>query len=101
MPQNFQVLRQKLSPEARARVDKKKAAALRSMPLAEIRKAQQLTQKDLAEKLHIEQPAISKIESRSDLCVSTLRQYIEGMGGVLEVRADFPGGSFNINIGWK
>lgn len=101
MPKNFQVLRQKLSPEARARVDNKVAAALRSMPLAEIRKAQQLTQTSLAEKLHVEQAAISKIESRSDLYLSTLRQYIEGMGGHLELRADFPSGSVNIEIGGR
>jgi hypothetical protein len=55
MPTNFKELRQKLSPEARARVEKRAAVALRSMPLAQIRNAQQLTQTSLAEEPHVEQ----------------------------------------------
>jgi hypothetical protein len=55
MPTNFKELRQKLSPEARARVEKRAAVALRSMPLAEIRGAQELSQTSLVEEPHAEQ----------------------------------------------
>lgn len=99
MAKNFKELRNQLSPAARQRVDKRVTAAMRTMPLADIRKARELTQAALAEKLKVEQGAISKIESRNDLYLSTLRDYIEGMGGNLELRADFPNGSINIEIG--
>jgi hypothetical protein len=96
---NFKELRNNLSPAARKRVEKRVSAAMKLMPLAQIRKARKLTQVALAERLNVEQAAISKIESRSDLYLSTLREYIQGMGGNLELRADFPDGSINIAIG--
>ncbi len=99
MPTNFRELRSKLSPAARERVDKRVAKAMQTMPLAQIRKAREMTQVALAEKLQVEQAAISKLENRTDLYLSTLREYIEGMGGKLELRADFPDASINIAIG--
>ena len=60
------------------------------MTLAELRKAQQLTQKDLAEKLHINQENISRIEKRSDMMLSTLRHHVEAMGGELSITVQFP-----------
>ncbi len=59
--------------------------------LQEIRKAQRRSQAKVAKKLHINQAAVSKIESRTDMYVSTLRSYIEAMGGKLEITAQFPG----------
>lgn len=51
-----------------------------------------LTQTRLAELLKINQGAISKLEKRSDMYLSTLRSYVEAMGGHLDVRAVFPTG---------
>jgi hypothetical protein len=42
--------------------------------------------------LHIDQASISKIESRSDMLLSTLRSYVEAMGGSLRLVAEFPDG---------
>ena len=59
--------------------------------LREIRKAQHRSQAKVAKTLQINQAAVSKIESRTDMYVSTLRSYIEAMGGKLEIIAQFPG----------
>jgi len=56
-----------------------------------------LTQEQLAEALHVRQAAISKVERRSDMYISTLRKIIEAMGGELEIRAVLPCGIVRIN----
>ncbi|MBI2421499.1 MAG: XRE family transcriptional regulator [Candidatus Hydrogenedentes bacterium] len=60
------------------------------MTLAELRKAQQLTQKELAEKLQVNQENISRLEKRSDMMLSTLRHHVEAMGGELSITVQFP-----------
>jgi DNA-binding XRE family transcriptional regulator len=60
------------------------------MALQELRKAMKFTQKDIAKKLKMDQGNISKLESRTDLMLSTLRRYIESMGGSLKLIAEFP-----------
>ncbi len=60
------------------------------MMLRNLRKARDLTQERLAELLSIGQGGISRLEKRSDLLLSTLRSYIEAMGGSLELVATFP-----------
>jgi hypothetical protein len=42
--------------------------------------------------LGVSQAAISKLERRADMCVTTLRKFIEAMGGRLEMRAVFLSG---------
>ena len=69
---------------------------LAEMALSELRKARGLSQKELAEALHVQQPSIAKIEKRTDMYISTLRAHIEAMGGELEVIARFPEGSVRI-----
>jgi predicted transcriptional regulator len=56
-----------------------------------------MAQKMLAEVLRIQQPAIAKLEKRTDMYISTLRSHIEAMGGQLEVVARFPDGAVRIN----
>lgn len=58
--------------------------------LSQIRKEKGVLQTELAESLGVKQAEISKIESRNDLYVSTLRTYVEALGGQLELRARFP-----------
>jgi DNA-binding XRE family transcriptional regulator len=58
--------------------------------LKDLRQAMQKTQVDLAAALHIGQDSISRLEKRSDMLLSTLRGYIEAMGGKLEIVARFP-----------
>jgi ribosome-binding protein aMBF1 (putative translation factor) len=58
--------------------------------LRQIRDARERSQVEMAEKLHIKQAAVSKLERRTDMYLSTLRSYIEAMGGQLEIVARFP-----------
>lgn len=87
-------LRSKLKklPAARRKKINKRAKELiaEEMTLRDLRKALELTQADLSEKLHMKQEAISRLERRSDLLLSTLISYIEAMGGELNITAKFP-----------
>jgi transcriptional regulator with XRE-family HTH domain len=60
------------------------------MTLRDLRKAHELTQERIAEALHISQDGVSRIEKRSDFLLSTLRSYIEAMGGKLRLVVEFP-----------
>jgi transcriptional regulator with XRE-family HTH domain len=66
------------------------------MPLEQIRNARRLTQVQLAEAMHIDQARVSRLERRTDMYVSTLANFIEAMGGRLEIRAVFPDGEIKI-----
>ena len=70
---------------------------LEEMPLQELRQARALSQEQLARTLGIKQASVSKLERRTDMYIQTLRNYIEAMGGQLEVIASFPGGKVKIN----
>ncbi|MFL6208751.1 MAG: XRE family transcriptional regulator [Pyrinomonadaceae bacterium] len=82
---------------SRARVEHKAETLIAEMPLNELRVARKMTQEKLAEELNVKQAAVSKLERRADMYVSTLREYIEAMGGELEITARFPEGSVHIN----
>lgn len=73
------------------------AKMLAEMPLQELRQARELSQNTLARLLGVTQPEISKIEKRTDMYLSTIRDYIEAMGGTLEVLASFPEGTVRIS----
>ncbi len=97
MAKNFRELQAKMSPEARARSQAKAEQMGQEMALDELREALKLTQESLAKSLHVRQAAISKVERRADMLISTLRKIIEAMGGELEIRAILPGGVVRIN----
>lgn len=67
-----------------------------SLALAELRKARRLSQEALAERLGTRQASISKLERRADMNVSTLRAYVEALGGALEITARFPDGEVTV-----
>lgn len=60
------------------------------LTLRDLRKAHELTQERMAEALQISQDGVSRIEKRSDFLLSTLRSYVEAMGGKLRLVAEFP-----------
>ncbi|HBZ94774.1 MULTISPECIES: XRE family transcriptional regulator [unclassified Pseudomonas] len=97
MAKKFAELRAKMAPEAQARVEAKAQELLAEMLLNELRQARGLSQKVLAEVLHVQQPSIAKMEKRTDMYISTLRSHIEAMGGQLDVIARFPDGSVKIS----
>lgn len=84
-------IRGELTPERQARVSALKKQFEQEMLLEEVRRALQLTQEDMAKRLHTSQAYISKMEKRTDMLLSTLSNYLHGMGGHLEIRARFPG----------
>jgi hypothetical protein len=59
--------------------------------------ARAMTQEELGRKLGLKQAAISRMERRTDVYVSTLSKFVEGMGGRLEIRVVFPDGAIRIN----
>jgi len=92
--------------EIEARMGSERVAASRAralkmadeMPLNQLRNAREMTQTRLAELLDMDQPNISKLERRTDMYLSTLRSYIEAMGGKLEIRAVFPDGEVKVEL---
>lgn len=97
MARKYSDLRSKMNADARARVDARVIAALQQLPLLELRKARNLSQQKLAEALDTSQGEVSKIEHRTDLYLSTLRNYIEAMGGELDIIARFKDGAVRIS----
>lgn len=93
---NFKELQAKMSPESIARSEAMARAAIAEMALDELREARRLTQAQLAATLSVDQGSISKMERRTDMYISTLRNFIQAMGGELHIRADFPDGSVEI-----
>ncbi len=92
MAKKWNELKSKMSPAARVRVEARVKATLQAMPLAEIRKAIGLTQAELAGTLEVGQGSVSKIENAADMYLTTLRRYVEAMGGELHLTARFPDG---------
>ncbi len=97
MTKPFNRLRQKMSKKAQAAAAKKTQQMLKEMPLQELRQALHMSQEHLAELLSTKQANISRIERRTDMYISTLRSYIEAMGGQLDIIARFPEGEVHIN----
>jgi transcriptional regulator with XRE-family HTH domain len=96
MARKFKELEEKMSPAA---LEKSQALAntyIAEMALDELREARKLTQAQLAKTLEVDQGAVSRMERRTDMYVSTLRNFIRAMGGELHIRADFPDGSVEI-----
>lgn len=96
MARPYKELRAKMSTEARKRAKARANVLMQEMPLYELRRARQLSQEQLARELHVRQANVSKIERRADVYVSTLRSYVEAMGGELEITAKFPQGAVKI-----
>jgi DNA-binding transcriptional regulator YiaG len=97
MAKNFKQLQAEMAPERRARSEAKAKRMIEEMALDELREARELTQEQLARALKINQAAVSKMERRTDLYLSTLQAVIRAMGGELELRAVFPDGTVRIN----
>ena len=86
----YSELRRRMTPEARAAADARAAALDLEMDLAEMRCARLLSQEEIAQSLHIGQSSVARLEKRADMYVSTLRRFVEAMGGELEIVARFP-----------
>jgi transcriptional regulator with XRE-family HTH domain len=87
MAKNFQILREKMSPEAREWSSRLAARYRSQMPLDELREARDMTQQHLARILKVNQAAVSKMERRTDMYVRTLQDFVKAMGGELKITA--------------
>lgn len=96
MAEKFRKLWTQMSHERQERATRRTAEMLGEMPLQELRQARQLSQEALASAMGANQSSVSKLERRTDMYVSTLRSYIEAMGGELEILAKFPDGEVRI-----
>lgn len=97
MTKPFKILKKKMSASAQKKVAAKIKVMMAEMPLQELRQARLMSQEKLAEILDTKQANISRIERRTDMYISTLRSYIEAMGGELDIIARFPDGEVRVN----
>jgi transcriptional regulator with XRE-family HTH domain len=86
-----------MSAEAIATSDTVYHRLKETMALEGLRDALRMTQRELAQTLNVDQSAVSKLEHRTDMYVSTLRRCIAAMGGQLEIRAVCPQGTVRIS----
>jgi DNA-binding XRE family transcriptional regulator len=70
-----------------------------ALDLAELRKHRSVTQVQLADALGISQGNVSQLERRRELYLSTLREYVEALGGRLELAAVFPDERVPLEVG--
>ena len=96
MATKWRDIRKTLSPEAEQRIRESVEAAAEVMALRQLREARGLTQVNLAKVLNVNQGAVSRMEKRTDMYVSTLRSFIQAMGGQLQIKAVFPEGEVEI-----
>jgi transcriptional regulator with XRE-family HTH domain len=92
MAKKFSELRARMSREAQAKADSLAKKYLAELPLDELRVARNMSQESLAQVLGVKQNAVSKLERRTDMYVSSLRNVIRAMGGDLRIEAVFPDG---------
>lgn len=92
MPTNIHDKIKTLRPAQRRKVEARASQLIaEEMTLRDLRRARKLTQVRLAKKLGISQDSVSRIETRGNLMISTLRKTVEAMGGSLSIIAQFPG----------
>jgi transcriptional regulator with XRE-family HTH domain len=90
MPVTFDQILAEMSEERRARIAKRAEEIVAEINLRELRRLRKLTQARLSKKLKIGQEGVSRMEKRADMYISTLRGYVEGVGGKLSLVVEFP-----------
>jgi DNA-binding Xre family transcriptional regulator len=89
---NFNELREQArlrDPDWDDKVAEHRRAMTDALALSELRQSRNVTQVQLADTLGISQGNVSRLEGRSDVYLSTLRSYVEALGGHLEIAAVF------------
>ena len=90
MARKFRELIDAMPAERRERIRAEAHRLDAEMRLRELRNARDLSQADLADALDTDQGNVSRLEQQADMYVSTLRRYLEALGGTLEIVAHFP-----------
>jgi DNA-binding XRE family transcriptional regulator len=98
MAKPFRRLVEGLPAERRERIEVQRKALIQEYELLKVlRQEFEVSQEKLAELMGIRQASLSKIENQDDMRLSTLRKYIEALGGELEIRAHFPDRDVSLN----
>jgi DNA-binding XRE family transcriptional regulator len=92
MPVSLDEMMKGLSPQRRQKIKRETSRIIEEVRLSQLRKAQGLTQKALADRLKIAQATLSEIEGQEDSKLSTLTKVVEEMGGKLRILAEMPDG---------
>ena len=91
MPKNVDDIIKHLSPARRKKIESRATELIaEEMTRQELRRARERTQVEVAKILGITQDSVSRLEQRTDLLLSTLRSYVEALGGSLSLIAEFP-----------
>lgn len=94
---SWKTLRAKMSREQRAKLEQYRPDVRAQLALTQLRTSRKMTQVALAKYLDVDQTAVSRIEKRDDILLSSLNKYIAGLGGTLQLVASFPEG--NVSLG--
>jgi transcriptional regulator with XRE-family HTH domain len=91
MGRNLDRVIAELPQDRRERVEARYQELLQEVEgLRELRQIAGKAQADIATALNIKQPSVSKIEKQADMYLSTLRSYVEAIGGRLELTVKLP-----------
>lgn len=85
-------------PERRARIESGTQALREALRLAALREKKGMTQKDVARALSVSQAYVSKIEREEDVYLSTMRRYVEALGGEVRMIAVFDGEEVPVSL---
>ena len=91
-----ELARKTMSKAARERAEQRSREIMADLLLCELRQAVGPTQKELAERLGVAQPTLSRLEKQTDMQITTLQRLVEALGGELEIVARFPKGKVSI-----
>lgn len=93
MTKTLQELLAERSLDSQARIQQLAEQLFLENQLYRIRKELEISQKELAQTMGIKQPSLSAIENRgNDLKISTMKKYVEAMGGKLRIDVELPTG---------
>lgn len=88
----WSALRSGMTAAEKVKMRKYRPQVRAQFALTQLRNSRKITQAVVAQCMKVDQAAVSRIEKRGDLHLSTLRNYIKGLGGELELRVKFPQG---------
>ena len=96
MARPWNELRERMTPASQARAAAQSEAMSVQLQLAELRHQRAKTQVEVAQALDKDQSGVSKLERREDMYISTLRAYVQALGGELKLVATFPDAEIQI-----
>ncbi len=84
-----QLIEENFYSQEREEIRRKAGEKIAAIRLRQVRQAQRITQKTLAQAMGLSQSALSELERRPNITLETLQRYVEALGGRLEIRAVF------------